>query len=196
MVKYNDLSDIELVALYKGGDKEAFSYIYRKYWSVLVLHAKHMVKDTESARDIVQEVFTSIYRKGDSFELTTSLSAYLYAAVRFGVFGVLKHDKVRFVHIESLTNYFENNFDLADDEFRAKELFGIIEQEIAKMPPKMREIFELSRKQHLSHKQIAKMLDLSEHTVQTQITRALRILKRNKDIRLLMIVGALTISCQ
>jgi RNA polymerase sigma-70 factor (ECF subfamily) len=190
-MSYHNLTDVELVALHRTGDKKAFSSIYRRYWSVLVLHAKHMVKDTESARDIVQEVFTSIYRKGDNFELTTSLSAYLYAAVRFGVFGVLKHDKVRFVHMESLTNYFENNFDLADDEFRAKEIFEILEKEIAKMPPRMREIFELSRKQHLSHKQIAKMLDLSEHTVQTQITRALTLLKKNENLRLYLALAAI-----
>jgi len=85
--------------------------------------------------------------------------------------------------LESLGNYFEENYELADVNFNVRELARIIEEEIEKMPPKMREIFELSRKKHLSHREIAVKLNLSDHTVRNQIKRALIMLKNNKNIR-------------
>ena len=53
----------------------------------------------------------------------------------------------------------------------------IIEKEIAELPAKMREVFELSRKQHFSHKQIAEKLEISEQTVSKHVANALRILR-------------------
>ena len=53
----------------------------------------------------------------------------------------------------------------------------IIENEIANMPGKMREIFELSRKSHLSHREIAETLGISEKTVKNQVNNALKILR-------------------
>ncbi len=60
---------------------------------------------------------------------------------------------------------------------RENDLKAYIEKEIQALPPKMKQIFELSRKAHLSHKEIAEKLDTSENNVSTQITNALRILR-------------------
>jgi len=56
-------------------------------------------------------------------------------------------------------------------------LADLIEKEIQALPSKMRQIFELSRKQYLSYKEIAEQLEISEHTVKSQVSNALRILK-------------------
>lgn len=177
MKNLNNLSDIELLELFKSGNVNAFTTIYRKYWMALVLHAKHMVKDPDLARDIVQDIFTAIYTKIKTIEIKTSLNAYLYGSVRFGVLREIKKGNVEGKYLDFLASYLDTNFSHTDDEFKAKELSYIIESEIAKMPPRMQDIFELSRKEYMSHKQIADSLHLSIHTVQTQITRALSRLK-------------------
>ncbi|MNW97859.1 RNA polymerase sigma factor [compost metagenome] len=65
----------------------------------------------------------------------------------------------------------------ADHRIRERQLADYIETQIQSLPKKMRLIFEMSRKEHLSHKEIATVLETSENNVSTQIMNAIRILK-------------------
>lgn len=170
-------TDQELAGLLKSGDQAAFAEIYERFWSVLFLHARNLLRENEEARDIVQELFTSLWNKGASLELNTSLSAYLYKAVRNKVFDHLKRKKVMNDYLQSLNEFMSESALIPDALIREKELAAIIESGISALPPKMREVFELSRKQHLSYQQIAEKLDISEHTVKSQVSNALRILR-------------------
>lgn len=172
-------------------DQAAFAEIYERYWSVLFLHARNLLRDNEEARDIVQELFTSLWQRSNSLEATnTSLSAYLYKAIRNKVFDHLKHKKVVKDYLDSLNEFLEEGTIETDTLVREKELAAVIEKEIALLPKKMRVIFELSRKQHLSYQQIAGQLDISEHTVKSQVSNALRIL-RTKVGPTVMLIGYL-----
>lgn len=184
---YKHFSDAQLVDALKTHDRiSAFTEIYDRYWPPLVLHVYRMVKEDELAQDIVQELFTWIYQRSESLEITVSLSSYLYNATRHRVFNAIKHEKVKSNYIKSIADFEINRSYRADEMLRMKELSALIESEIDKMPPKMREIFDLSRNKHLSHKEIASILNISEHTVRTQIQRALRTLRSNPEFRMSM----------
>lgn len=177
MITYSSYTDNELVDLLKLGDQAAFAEIYERFWSILFLHARNVLRDNEEARDIVQELFTTLWHKSGNLELSTALSSYLYKAVRNKVFDHLKHKKVMNDYLKSLNEFIEESQFIPDELIREKELSALIENEIRALPPKMREVFELSRKQHLSYKQIAQKLNISEHTVKSQVSNALRALK-------------------
>ncbi|WP_316804327.1 RNA polymerase sigma-70 factor [Pedobacter nototheniae] len=173
----NSLTDIELVNLIKSGNRAAFAEIYERYWTVLFLHARNLLRQNEEAADLVQEVFTALWLKSQSLELSASVSAYLYKAIRNKVFDHLRHKKVMNDYLKSINDFMlEENF-TSDHLLREKELASIIENEINSLPPKMRDVFVLSRKQYLSYEQIALHLNISEHTVKSQISNALRILR-------------------
>jgi RNA polymerase sigma-70 factor (ECF subfamily) len=190
MTAYRSHTDQELTALLQSGDQAAFAEIYDRYWSVLFLHARNLLRENEEARDIVQELFTGLWQKSHSLETSTSLSAYLYKATRNKVFDHLKHKKVVKDYLESLNEFIEEGQLQTDTLVREKELAAVIENEISLLPAKMRAIFELSRKQHLSYQQIAEELDISEHTVKSQVSNALRIL-RTKVGPTAMLIGYL-----
>jgi len=177
MAAYSTLSDQELVTLLKEGSEAAFGEIYNRYWSVLFLHARHMLHENEEARDIVQDLFTGLWQKAPGFELTISLSSYLYKSVRNRVFDHIKHKRVSKDYLDSLNQFINESEVTTDAVIREKELAEIIEREIKALPPKMREVFELSRKQHLSYQQIADQLGVTEHTVKSQVSNALRVLR-------------------
>ena len=80
-------------------------------------------------------------------------------------------------YINSFKAFHETGTCITDYAIREKQLASIIEREIDALPPRMREIFILSRRANLSHKQIAQQLDLSELTVKTQVKHALKILR-------------------
>lgn len=182
MADYKKLSDIELVDLL-AKDVDAFVEIYNRYWTPLLLHARRMLRDYELAKDVVQEVFTYLFQHSVNLNIS-SLSCYLYTATRFRVLDTIKHDKVKLNYAQDFMNFAEGSVIPSDELVSLKELAKAIESEIQKMPPKMREIFELSRKEFLSQKKIAEMLDISVNTVNVQIQRALKKLRENELIKI------------
>jgi RNA polymerase sigma-70 factor (ECF subfamily) len=178
--KYESLTDEELADLFRSGERDAFTLIFHKYWAPLVLHANNFLKDEDMAQDIVQDIFAWMIKFPEKWEIRTELKYYLYSAIRLKVLNAIRHEKTKNNYLESLFD--QGQASHADADYNLKELAIIIDSEILKMPPKMQEIFNLSRKQHLSHKEIATMLNISEHTVRTQIRRALQLLRNNKDV--------------
>lgn len=174
---YNSLSDTELTALLKSGDQHAYTEIYDRYQDLLYIYACKVTKDESEAEDIVQEIFFYLWDKRSSLNFSVSFSSYLYSAVRYKFFNLIDHKKVRSNYADSLQHYVKTADVQADHQVREKELSRIIETEIALLPPKMREIFELSRKVSLPHKDIAIKLNISEKTVKNQVNNALKQLR-------------------
>ena len=177
MTGYNVLADLELYALLKAGDKVAYTEIYNRYFSLLYLHALKRLRDEEAARDLIQDLFTTLWVKREVLTTRSNLSNYLYTAVRNGVFNFIAHQKVASKYINELPDKIEPSECMTDHLARERQLTALIEKEIAELPEKMREIFLLSRVEGLSHKEIAERLGISELTVKTQVKNALRILR-------------------
>jgi len=173
------LSDAELVDLLKSGDQLTYTEIYDRYILILLNHAYNKTRDREEAKDIVHEVFATLWARRENFNCQSNLSGYLYTAVRNNILNQVVHNDVKGKYLASIAQFIYNNNSqiITDHLVREHQLSSIIEKEIAELPPKMREVFELSRKQHFSHKQIAEKLEISEQTVSKHVTNALRILR-------------------
>ncbi len=174
---YRNLHDQELFLLFRQGSNEAFTEIYQRYHGGLYLHALKMLQDRDEAQDAIQEVFTKIWHRKERLELTTSLSSYLYTAVRNRILDIFSHQKRVEQYQLSLQEYLDKGEFITDNIIRENELAALIENEISKLPPKMQEVFLLSRNTDLSYAQIAQELSISENTVRKHITKALAKLK-------------------
>jgi RNA polymerase sigma-70 factor (ECF subfamily) len=174
---YSELSDMNLVPLLKGNDEAAFNEIYKRFQGLLYVYACRITHEENEAEDIVQEVFIYMWDKRATLQITDSLTGWLYQAVRFRFFDRLDRRKVRTDHLASLQYFLDQGTHNPDEYVRERELAQLIEQGIAALPAKMQEIFALSRKEQLSHKEIASRLHISEKTVRNQVHNALRILK-------------------
>lgn len=155
-------------------DPVTFEKIYNEYWSRLYLASYNVLRDRQAAEDIVQEVMVQFWFKKDNTEIA-NLGAYLYTAVRYKVFDAIRSGKVkqRFVlkmEESPLCNAIE-------EQYREKELKGLLHQRISSLPEKCREIFILSREQQLSTKEIANRLGITPKTVENQLTIAIKRLR-------------------
>ncbi|SOD15338.1 RNA polymerase sigma-70 factor, ECF subfamily [Pedobacter xixiisoli] len=177
MDAYQQISDTELLQLLQKGDRVAFAELFQRYHQSLYLHAKKMLRDSDEAKDVVQEVFAAIWSKRETLALSGEVAPYLYGATRNRILNIMAHQQVVSKYADSITAFMELGVSYTEDQFREKELAQIIEREIASLPDKMREVFELSRKEELSYKEIAERLNISEHTVKKQAQRALKILR-------------------
>src|SRR5690606_29600580 len=88
-------------------------------------------------------------------------------------------DKRRDQSIDSFVNFVAGTHSSPAQEYDAKELSAYIHQQIDSLPSKMKEVFVLSREIGLSNKEIARQLDLSEHTVKKQINNSIKRIKEN-----------------
>lgn len=174
---YKDLVDGELIELLKLSDQTAYQEIYCRYWVMLFRHARRMLSNDEEARDLIQDLFLTLWNKAPSLNIETSLSSYLYGMARYKVFDLIDKRKVRKDHLKSLGAFIEQGEYTTDHAVRENELSRLIEHEISMLPAKMREAFELSRKSHFSYQQISMQMEISDQTVKKQIYNALKILR-------------------
>lgn len=178
MVMYTTLSDAELIALLNQKDHNAFNEIYIRYSPKILQQVNHMVRDAETTKDLVQELFLSFWNKAAHIRLESNLGGFLYVAAQNSVFNYIQKSKFRSDYLRSLAKFSTELTENTTQVIEERNLHVLIDQEIAKLPVKMRQVFELSRLEHLSYFEIANQLDISEHTVRNQISNSIKILKK------------------
>lgn len=174
---YRNLNDLQLAALLKSGDRGAFGEIYNRYWDVLYIHALRVLNDEDEAKDLVQELFAALWIKKPEISFKTNLSGYLYVAIRHKILNLIRQKKIREDFTAHLALYLETRGDSPVQRLLETELSAILDREIERLPEKMRAVFKLSRRQDLSHKEIASKLNISDKTVKKQISNAIRIIR-------------------
>lgn len=184
---YAILSDGILVDLIRQDDEKAFSVIYQRYSMPLYVHANRFIRDREETKDILQKVFVKIWSIRNRLPTDVKLSAYLYQIVKNELINHISHSKVVDKYLESMSSYASTYVADTDYVIREKQLQEIIEREIQNLPEKMREVFQLSRKQYLSHREIAEKLGISEKTVKNQLSNALHLLRQKLPLLLFML---------
>ncbi|HEX3386234.1 MAG TPA: sigma-70 family RNA polymerase sigma factor, partial [Mucilaginibacter sp.] len=158
MTNYNACTDPQLLNLLRSGDRMAYTEIYDRYALALLGHVYNKARDREESKDVVHEVFATLWAKRESLQIDY-LAGYLFRSVRNVILNQIAHRAVQEKFIRSMEQFAASN-DVPDHLVREKQLTAIIEREIAALPPKMREVFVLSRKEHLSHKEIAQLLGI------------------------------------
>ncbi|SFH51197.1 RNA polymerase sigma factor [Pedobacter insulae] len=175
MKGYHAYNDEELLDLMKADDQGAFSEIYNRHWKFLYKAAYYAVKRKEDCMDVCQTVFLWLWENRKTIKVKSNLQSYLYTAVKYKIANLIRQGKIREILIEDMLAH-----DLQADEIslvEIKELKSFIAQLIDDLPEKCREVFLLSRDEHLSHRQISERLGISEKTVDDHITRALKKLR-------------------
>jgi RNA polymerase sigma-70 factor (ECF subfamily) len=186
---YNGLSDTELTGLLQQQDRVAFEEIYRRYWHPLYLHAYRLLDDEDEVQDIIQELFITFWSKPPAAVIHTSLKSYLYTASRNKVLNHIRKNRISHDFISLLGRQMTEKDLKTVQDLELKELTALIDNAINELPPRMKEVFELSRKEFLTHKEIAEHLGTSEKTIKKQITDSLKVLrvKLNEEYLLIAI---------
>ena len=161
-------------------DRDAYEEVFRAMYAPLVRYAASITRREASARDLVQDVFVSLWESRRTLDPTQSLEAYLYRAVRNRAYNEYRNrrtrsDKERDIRDEPVGLLSEPPD--PDDAVDAQTLQKNLEVWIAELPDRQREALTLSRFQGLSHDDIAEAMDISPRTVNNHIVRALRSLR-------------------
>jgi RNA polymerase sigma-70 factor (ECF subfamily) len=188
MENLRELSDSDLVVLFESGNIAAFEEIYNRYWLKLYAAAFKRLNDREGAKEIVQDFFTGFWINRAQVNIRTSLQGYLFTSIKYLVLNHKRAEAVRNTYSELLA-LINNNYDNSTEEsYNYRELKQRIQEEVILLPPKCRSVFELSRNQYKTNKEIASLLGISEKTVENHLTKALRYLRVNLNTLFLFIL--------
>ncbi|MES2652863.1 MAG: RNA polymerase sigma-70 factor [Bacteroidota bacterium] len=177
MFEYHQLNDSELAELLIKKDERSFAEIYKRYWTIMYMHALRMLRNEEDTRDVVQEVFTNLWVKHSTLKSTENLAGYLYASIKNKVLDSIAQKRTQLNHLDSLSKYITSTDNKLLEEITDREMMEALDQEIEQLPAKMKIIFEMRVKQHKTYKEIAEELNISDKTVKKQVSNAIKIVK-------------------
>jgi RNA polymerase sigma-70 factor, ECF subfamily len=164
---------IELLA---KKDELAFEQVFKTHFKSLHGYAMTILKDENTAEEMVQNVFFKLWERAEALTITGSIAAYLYRAVHNESLNFIKHQKVKRTHQAHTLYQMRNEADIVT-KTGLKELEKQLHKAMNELPEQCRTIFQLSRFEELKYREIADQLDISVKTVENQMGKALRLLR-------------------
>jgi RNA polymerase sigma-70 factor (ECF subfamily) len=170
------MEDRELLQKVHAGDEGAYDTVFRTWYPVLVRVAAALLREVDAAEEVAQDVMHELWRRRHVLDTSVSLRGYLLRSVRNRALNHLRHLRVR-RETESEVEALYDTPLTADQPIAARELSVAIQIALRELPPRCREVFELSRADGLKYAEIAETLGISQKTVEAQIGKALKILR-------------------
>ncbi len=169
--------DEEILTMLSNGNQKSIDLLFDRYYTYLCNVIYRVINDADYAEDIVQEIFTDIWRKRESINVQSSLRAYLRRAAVNRSLNHIRKQRMKFDENEEAIIDIESDTIDGQKEMEKDELEKRIHDCIDSLPPKCKLVFSMSRFENMSYQEIANHLDISIKTVENQISKALRILR-------------------
>ena len=170
------MDDRELLQRIQAGDEGAYDAVFRTWYPVLVRVAGALLREVDAAEEVAQDVMLELWRRRHLVDTNISLRAYLLRSVRNRALNHLRHLRVRRQSETDVEALYDSPV-RADQPVVAKELAEAVQTALRELPPRCREVFELSRVHGLKYAEIAESLEISQKTVEAQMGKALRIMR-------------------
>ncbi len=157
--------------------KHKFELLFREHFTGLCYFARKYTGDLDSAKEIVHGVFIRIWENRSDFEWDKPAKSYLFTSVYNRSLNYLRDHKKFISHGEATAQNLVVDESVFTDNVETAELENHIQKALRKLPEKCREIFELSRFESKKYTEIAEHLNISVKTVETQMSKALHLLR-------------------
>jgi RNA polymerase sigma-70 factor (ECF subfamily) len=183
---YSSYRDEQLLLLLKNGDESSFTELYQRYWRKLFGLAVYKLKNPSDAEEILQDIFLDIWRRRQNLNIQSNFSSYLSAALSYRVINYFARRHPG--HQPPVSDSSAPADHSTPEQLRAMELNEHIQQLVGQLPEKCQLVFRLSREEQLSNREIAEHIQISEKTVESHISRALRLLRAGIGLLLALLI--------
>lgn len=167
----------KLARLVSKGDVESFDEIFRLFSEKIYAFALQYFRSEEEAKEIVQEVFYSLWKYRDRIEPSKNFDSYLYTITFNAIRKRFRYFYRERIKLENISGEYDLNDNSLQIEAEYSELREIINKTVRELPDRQKEIYHLSREKGLSNQEIAQKLNITKKTVENHLNRALKQLK-------------------
>jgi RNA polymerase sigma-70 factor (ECF subfamily) len=168
------IRDNEIIGRIRQGDIKQFEALFRSSYASLVKYAKTLIKDHDSAEEIVQDLFFRLWQNKEKIQIVSSLNGYLFRSVHNRCLHYIEHLKVVERHEQEISFEQSSGAESPADVLQYKELQAKIARTIEKLPERCGQIFCMNRFEGLKYSEIAEKLSVSVKTVEANMGRALK----------------------
>jgi len=158
-------------------DDRAFEQMFKAHYKALHSYASVMLRDEDTAEEIVQSMFLKFWEKRSLLNIQTSIKAYLYKCVHNDSLNYLKHQTIKTKYQDYAIHSMNDHHEPASSRAELTELEMRLQEALRELPEQCRTIFQMSRFEELKYREIADQLGLSVKTIENQMGKALRILR-------------------
>lgn len=155
-----------------------FEVLFKNHFRELHAYAYSFLKDWDMAEEVVQTLFLKVWERGDLASITNSVKSYLYKSVYHDCLNHIRRKKVHSRYQELTIHTMPQETNNITDRLKLKEVENQLSNALAKLPEKCMTVFYMSRFEELKYQDIAKKLNISIKTVETQMVKALKILRK------------------
>jgi RNA polymerase sigma-70 factor (ECF subfamily) len=166
--------EIEIIRRIRRGDIQQFEALFRSSYVSLVRYARTLIKDHDTAEEIVQDLFFKLWQNKEKVNIESSLNGYLFRSVHNRCLHVIEHQKVILKHTAEMSHEETEMSVSPDDVLNYKELQDKIARILERLPEKCGRIFYMSRFEGLKYSEIAEKLSVSVKTVEANMGKALK----------------------
>jgi len=168
------LRDTGITGRIRQGDIGQFESLFRSSYVSLVRYAKTLIKDHDTAEEIVQDLFFRLWQEKEKIKIESSLNGYLFRSVHNRCLHYIEHNRVVERHAEEMSYRQTDSQENPSDILHYKELQARIARILERLPERCGKIFYMSRFEGLKYTEIAEKLSVSVKTVESNMGRALK----------------------
>lgn len=158
-------------------DETLFTRLYNQHWEKVFAVCYANLEDVEASKELVQEIFKSLWERRDQLEFTHSPERYLLRSAKLKVFEYIRNKQTRNAHLKRVAFEVSDQVNVTEDSVMHNSLYEVLVYLINALPESCQRVFRMSREMGMSNKEIASQLLISERTVEYHLTNALRQLR-------------------
>ncbi|MBL7735561.1 MAG: RNA polymerase sigma-70 factor [Chitinophagaceae bacterium] len=195
MKSFQPYNDQELLKALRAGDESAFTQLYRQYSPRIYYNILSLVKDELTAEELVQDIFTKVWRKRESIHIEKTIAAYLFTVSRnrvYDFFQEVKRDRELYARIRAAA---AEHYSYIEEILFARENEALLQKAIASLPPQRRRAFELCKMEGMTYREASEEMGVSLSTLKDHMSNALIAIKqyvsKNREVALSLLVAFL-----
>jgi len=177
--KLKNLTDADLLVMVRDDRMDAFEELYYRHWKKLYSFAYKRIRSKEVAEEIVQDFLTNLWSGRKTMLIKTSFEGYIYTSVRNLVLNYIAKEARKQAYSQFIRLFKTEVDNTTEETLNVRDVYFNLQKELSYLPSKCRSVFEMSRQENKSNKEIAAQLGISEKTVESHLTKAIRRLRVN-----------------
>jgi RNA polymerase sigma-70 factor, ECF subfamily len=182
MEQKENINEVLLISEIRNGSIEAFESLYNLYKKKLYYFSYKYLKDHSDTEELVQSVFLSLWEHRKSIDDSQSIKNYIYRSAVNNIYNQFKKRSVHNKYVDYQLQRADHENNPTIDHIYYQDLKKSINAILEELPPQQKNIFYLSRVENLSHQKIADKLNLSVRTIENQIYRVIKRIKKELNL--------------